>query len=398
MQVETANMAACKATPELLRELVRNGDRRGEFMILTDDADDERFVQVACDFEDVGGMDDGRFDLEYREGSGGSLYHCTTRVDATDVERVFLEELAGRGEWRRDFTWEKQNVGGGTFSTPRLRDFPPWMRVVCIAGCVVGTVVGTGVLVSNLCTLAQMARHPGTSLEEWMSIGVFTLIPAAILASGALHFARWIRTRGKARTPQEVNVAAEGVRLRRTLPNGLVFLAVWCAMWDSVSIAVVLPEFVAAVRQYSEKGFGGQLFTTAGVLLVGVSMTAVLFWNIWKHLRPCYEVRLAGGIVKEGERARFDYRFKGDVDRVERAMFATAAGATGDRSSDIGAPPGGVNDGKELSHPMELAAGSVSLELPRVASDCHARFRHYFRATVFFRRGPSVTSSYRIPL
>ena len=39
MQVETANMAACKATPELLRELVRNGDRRGEFMILTDDAE-----------------------------------------------------------------------------------------------------------------------------------------------------------------------------------------------------------------------------------------------------------------------------------------------------------------------------------------------------------------------
>ena len=398
MQVETANMAARKATPELLRELVGNDERRGEFMILMDNADDERFVQVACDFEDVGGKDDGRFDLEYREGSGGALYHCTTRVGASDVERVFLEELAGRGEWRRDFTWEKQNVGGGAFSTPRLRDFPPWMRVVCIAGCVVGTVVGTGVLVSNLCTLAQMARRPGTSLEEWVSVGVFTLVPAAILASGALHFARWIRTRGKERTPQEVNVAAEGVRLRRSLPNGLIFLAVWCAVWDSVSIVGALPALIDAVRKYAEKGFGGQLFTTAGVLVVGVCMTAILLWEIWKFLRPRYEVRLAGGIVKEGERARFDYRFNGDAESVERVVFATAAGATGDRSSTIGAPPGSVNDGKELSHPMEIAAGSVSLELPRVAPDCHARFRHYFRATVFFRHGPSVTSSYQIPL
>ena len=398
MQVETANMAARKATPELLRELVGNDERRGEFMILMDDADDERFVQVACDFEDVGGKDDGRFDLEYREGSGGALYHCTTRVGASDVERVFLEELAGRGEWRRDFTWEKQNVGGGIFTTPRLRDFPPWMRVVCIAGCVVGTVVLIGWLVCNLCTLAKMARNPGTPQADWMSGVFFTLVPAAMLVHGALHFARWMRTRGKERIPQEARVAAEGERLRRLLPNGLVFLAVWCAVWDSASIAGALSALIDAVRKYAEKGLDGKLFINAVALLVGVCMTVKLLWEIRKFLRPCYEVRLAGGIVKEGERARFDYRFNGDAKSVEHVVFATAAFATGDRSSTSGAPPGGVNDEKELSHPTEIAFGSVSLELPRVAPDCHATFRHYFRATVFFRRGPSVTSSYRIPL
>ena len=397
MKIETANTTEQVATPELIRELVRDDTNRGEYMIMMDDADDERFVQIACDFEEVGGKNDGRFDLEFREGSDGALYHCTTRVDADDVERVFLEELAGRGEWRRDFTWEKQNVGGGMFSTPRLRDFPPWMRVICIIGCVVGIVVLMGVLVSNLCTLATMTRHPGASLEDWMSVGVFTVIPLVILASGALHFARWVRMRGKERTPQESRVAAEGVQLRRTLPNGLIFLSVWCAVWDFVAIAS-LPMFIEAVRQYSEKGFGGQLFTIGGTLLVGVCMTAVLFWNIWKHLRPCYEVRLAGGTVKEGERARFDYRFNGNAESVKRVVFATAAVEAGDRSSTIGAPPGSVNDGKELSHPMEIASGSVSLELPRVAPDCHARFRHYFRATIVFRHGPSVTSSYRIPL
>ena len=47
---------------------------------------------------------------------------------------------------------------------------------------------------------------------------------------------------------------------------------------------------------------------------------------------------------------------------------------------------------------MELVAGHVSLEMPRIASDCHDRFRYYFRATVTFKSGLVVASSYRIPL
>ena len=47
---------------------------------------------------------------------------------------------------------------------------------------------------------------------------------------------------------------------------------------------------------------------------------------------------------------------------------------------------------------MELATGRVSLEMPRIASDCHDRFRYYFRATVVFKSGLVVASSYRIPL
>ncbi len=114
MKIETANTTEQVATPELIRELVRDDAQRGEFMIMMDDADDERFVQIAGDYDDVGGLNDGCFDLEYREGKDGALYHCIRRVGAADVERVFLEELAGRGEWRRGFTWERLDDYGRT--------------------------------------------------------------------------------------------------------------------------------------------------------------------------------------------------------------------------------------------------------------------------------------------
>ena len=37
MRLECEKLEECEATPELIRELVRNGDRRGEFMIMMRD-------------------------------------------------------------------------------------------------------------------------------------------------------------------------------------------------------------------------------------------------------------------------------------------------------------------------------------------------------------------------
>ena len=45
MKIEAEKMGERVATEELVRELVRNDARRGEFMIMMDDADEERFVQ-----------------------------------------------------------------------------------------------------------------------------------------------------------------------------------------------------------------------------------------------------------------------------------------------------------------------------------------------------------------
>ena len=128
-------------------------------------------------------------------------------------------------------------------------------------------------------------------------------------------------------------------------------------------------------------------------------MTVYFIRIVWKHLRPCYEVRLLGGVLKEGERATFEYDFKGDTEDVKHVEFATAVEESGVRNGrTLGAPAGVVNDTKEFSHPMELMSGRVSLEMPCIASDCHGRFRYYFRATVNFKSGLVVSSSYRIPL
>lgn len=396
MKIEAEKMGERVATEELVRELVRNDARRGEFMIMMDDADEERFVQVACDYDDVGGKSDGLFDLEYRDGKNGYLYHCSRRVSADEVERVFLDELAGRGEWRSGFEWERLNMGGSSgFSTPRLRDLPRWERILCVIGCAVGVLFSIIFLVNGLGELKSVLGKPGATLGNCVGAGIFVVIPAIILGGGLIQFVKWFRTRGKKREAHERMIAAEGVRLRRVLPQGMVFMAIWCCGWD----AAAFYGLVDAVRAYSEKGFNSGIVIGVVFPLIGIAMTVYFFRLVWKHLRPCYEVRLMGGVLKEGERTAFEYEFKGDAENVKRVEFATAIDEAVSRNGrTLGAPPGRVNDAKEFSHPMELAAGRVSLEMPRIASDCHARFRHYFHATVTFKSGLSVASSYRIPL
>ena len=120
MRVECEKLSERVATPELIRELVRDGTRRGEFMILMHDDDDEAFVQVACDLDRVEGADDCCFDLEYREGKDGRLFHCTRRVSAREVEAAFLDEYDGRLSWRDRYTWEPIE-GYGPSSTRGFR-------------------------------------------------------------------------------------------------------------------------------------------------------------------------------------------------------------------------------------------------------------------------------------
>jgi hypothetical protein len=402
MKIEAEKMGERVATEELVRELVRNDARRGEFMIMSDDADDSRFVQVACDYDEVGGKSDGLFDLEYRDGKNGYLYHCSRRVSADEVERVFLDFLERRTGWRQDFSWERQNMGvGGGFSTPRFKDMPTVMKVANVLGGIAFVVFGLIFVLPQFCQEEIKAvLSPGAELGNWIAVAVFVVafigLPAGLF--------KWLRTRGKEREAHVQMIAAEGVRLRRVLPHRLWFMAIWCCGWD----AAAFYGLVDAVRAYSEKGFNSGIVIGVVFLLIGIAITVYFFRLVWKHLRPCYEVRLLGGVLKEGERAAFEYEFKGNAEDVGRVEFATAVDdldalsrrtlTLNGRKLTIGAPPGRVNDTKKFFHPMELVSGRVSLEMPRIASYCHDRFRYYFRATVTFKSGLVVSSSYRIPL
>ena len=260
MRIETERMKEREATEELIRKLVRDNALRGEFMILFDETDDENFVQVACDYDDVGGKSDGRFDLEYRTGQGTPLFHCTRRVSADDVERVFLDVLEGRVGWRQDFSWERQNMGGSSgFSTPRLRDLPRSGRILCVIGCAVGVVFSILFIVKGLFELKSVIGKPGATLGNYVGTGMFVLIPAVMLCGGLLQFVKWFRTRGKKREAHEQMIAADGVRLRRVLPQGLVFMAIWCCGWDAAAFAGLVPRFIGAVRDNPEKGFCAEL-------------------------------------------------------------------------------------------------------------------------------------------
>ena len=395
MKIEAEKMGERVATEELVRELVRNDARRGEFMIMSDDADDSRFVQVACDYDEVGGKSDGLFDLEYRDGKNGYLYHCSRRVSADEVERVFLDELAGRIEWRGDFNWECEQDDAGSWTYSSTAGMPPFVKVLCYVAAAIAIAIGVPLVSLKLYDAIKTALRPNAGMRDWISVGFFTLFACVFIGGPVMQLVKWLKTRGKTREAHERAIPMEGIRLRRMLPNGLVFIALWCIGWDGGTFYAL----VDALRAYSEKGFDGTLVMGMVFSLIGVAMTVYFFRLLWKHLRPSYEVRLVGGLLKEGERATFEYLFKGDAEEVKSVALATAACAACEaRHGTVGAQPGDINDEKEFTHPLEIASGSVTLEMPRIAKDCHAAFRYYFRATVVFKSGLSVASSYRIPL
>ena len=208
MRIETERMKQREVTAELIRQLVSDDALRGEFMILFDETDDENFVQVACDYDDVGGKSDGRFDLEYRTGHGSPLFHCTSRVGADDVERVFLDELAGRGEWRSGFEWERLNMGGGGFSMPRFKDMPPVMNVANVLGGIAFVVVGLIFVLPLFCQEIKTVLSPGAERGNWIAVAVTAFFVVGFVVSPIIGLFKWLKTRGKKREAHERMIAA----------------------------------------------------------------------------------------------------------------------------------------------------------------------------------------------
>lgn len=100
MKIEGANFAEREASAEAIRELMADDGKRGAYMILMQDGDEEAFVQVAFDDHPDG------IDLEYREGAGTPIFHCTRPVSRAEAERALLEYFAGGQGWKCRFPWE----------------------------------------------------------------------------------------------------------------------------------------------------------------------------------------------------------------------------------------------------------------------------------------------------
>ena len=118
MKVETENVKATEASAELIRELMADDARRGNWLILMHDDDEEAFMQIAFDDHPDG------IDLEYRDGAGKPLYHCMrpvlrleaenapiTVMETADLERV-CACLSHRTTTKRRRSWRCSVANG----------------------------------------------------------------------------------------------------------------------------------------------------------------------------------------------------------------------------------------------------------------------------------------------
>ncbi len=208
MKVEAEYLKEQVATDELVRELVRDDARRGEYMIMMDDADEERCVQIACDYEDVGGKNDGCFDLEYQDGANGNLYHCKTRVSADEVERIFLDELAGRIEWRSSFDWEKENVGGG--SIPSITGVPPFVKFLFYVVAAIAIAILAVLLSIWLFAAVKDALRPGAKWDQWVPVGLGVAVAYAFFVSPVIQLVK--RRKSRVRQGDAGNAERRGIQ------------------------------------------------------------------------------------------------------------------------------------------------------------------------------------------
>ena len=99
MRLVGENFAEVEATAEIIRKMIYDDASRGNFMILSRCADD--FVQIAYE-------NDG-FVVEYH--NNGNHFTCSPCIVTREsAELIFLNEIEGRTEWRKEYVWKKLKV------------------------------------------------------------------------------------------------------------------------------------------------------------------------------------------------------------------------------------------------------------------------------------------------
>ena len=121
---------------------------------------------------------------------------------------------------------------------------------------------------------------------------------------------------------------------------------------------------------------------------------------VWKFLRPRYDVRLVGSVLREGEAAIFEYAYQGDAERVGSVRFAIACEepASARSTRTLGAEPGVTGDFRTLSNTLQIATGTVALRLPKFGAKDHTRYRYYLRIMQKMKSGRKLSWSYQLPI
>ena len=124
MKLETENVQETEASAELVRELMSDDARRGNWLILMHDDDEEAFMQIAFDDHPDG------IDLEYRDGAGKPLYHCKRPVLRLEAENALLDYLDGIETWKHRFEWEIEKDFGGSGGRSFFKRFSLFVAVL----------------------------------------------------------------------------------------------------------------------------------------------------------------------------------------------------------------------------------------------------------------------------
>ena len=135
VKIETENVEEIEASAELIRELMADDARRGNWLILIHDDDEAAFMQIAFDDHPDG------IDLEYRDGADKPLYHCKRPVLRLEAENALLDYLDGIETWKHRFEWEVEEGFGGAGGSGGRSFFKKFSLFVAVLIAVLAVVV-----------------------------------------------------------------------------------------------------------------------------------------------------------------------------------------------------------------------------------------------------------------
>ena len=211
MKLETENIKNTEASAELVRELMSDDARRGNWLILMHDDDDGAFMQIA-----FGDHSDG-IELEYREGVDTPLYHCRRPVLRLEAENALLDYLDGIDTWKYRFEWEEVKGFGGVGGSIR-RFVPGPVLFVALLVAVVAGVIHIGKLPRNMRILPVAATIA--------SLLVFQII-------------RWVKAKPeKFKTLEDLDDDDGGIDWRETGVKNIVVETRdgWAVLMDNVPV------------------------------------------------------------------------------------------------------------------------------------------------------------------